>query len=109
MARNPGASPSASKTRAAKAPAKSGVVIPAAPVAKTAKPDAPRKPSSPAQFAREVRAEARKITWTTRNETWITSVMVFIMVVVSAIFFLLVDQGLGATMQMLLNFAAKGS
>ena len=39
------------------------------------------------QFAREVRAEARKITWTSRSETWITSVMVAIMVVLAAIFF----------------------
>jgi preprotein translocase subunit SecE len=109
MARNTGARPSASKARANKPAAKSAVVIPAAPVAKTARPDAPRKSVSPAQFAREVRAEARKITWTTRNETWITSVMVFIMVVVSALFFLLVDQGLGAGMQALLSFAAKGS
>jgi preprotein translocase subunit SecE len=30
----------------------------------------------PVQFFGEVRAEARKITWTSRKETWITSVMV---------------------------------
>ena len=51
-------------------------------------------------------AEARKITWTTRKETWITSVMVFIMVVVTAIFFLIVDWGLGVAMQFLLKIAA---
>ena len=109
MARNTGARPSASKARAGKPQAKSAVVVPAAPLAKTAKPDAPRKAVSPAQFAREVRAEARKITWTTRNETWITSVMVFIMVVVSAFFFLAVDGLLGNGMQWLLSFASKGS
>ena len=109
MARNPGATPSASKNRAVRPQAKAAVVTPAAPVAKTAKPDAPRKAVSPAQFAREVRAEARKITWTTRKETWITSVMVFIMVVVSAFFFLAVDQVLGVVMQLLLGFAAKGA
>ncbi len=109
MARNTGARPSASKARAAKPAAKPGVVVPAAPVAKTAKPDAPRKQVTPAQFVREVRAEARKITWTTRKETWITSVMVFIMVVVSAIFFLAVDGLLGNGMQWLLALAAKGS
>ncbi|NBB51561.1 preprotein translocase subunit SecE [Rhizobium sp. CRIBSB] len=53
---------------------------------------APAKPRvSPMQFFSQVRAEARKIVWPSRKETWITSVMVFIMVVVAAIFFWIVD------------------
>ena len=52
----------------------------------------PKKPrTSIAEFFRQVRAEGRKITWTSRKETWITSVMVFIMVILAAFFFLLVD------------------
>ena len=51
----------------------------------------PKKRTSIAQFAREVRAEARKITWPSRRETWITSVMVGIMVVLAAVFFRFVD------------------
>ena len=47
---------------------------------------------SPAQFLREVRQEAAKVTWPTRKETLITTAMVFAMVVVIAIFFLIVDQ-----------------
>jgi preprotein translocase subunit SecE len=43
------------------------------------------------KFLREVRAEARKVTWTSWKETWITSVMVGIMVVVAALFFFGVD------------------
>jgi preprotein translocase subunit SecE len=43
------------------------------------------------QFAREVRVEARKVTWTSWKETWITSVMVGIMVVAAALFFFGVD------------------
>jgi preprotein translocase subunit SecE len=54
-----------------------------------------KKRVSPVQFLREVRAEARKITWTSRKETWITSVMVFIMVVLTTLFFAVVDLGLG--------------
>lgn len=61
----------------------------------------PRTP--PAQFLREVRAEAKKVTWTSRRETWITSVMVFIMVIIASVFFLLVDYGLGFSMRFLLN------
>jgi preprotein translocase subunit SecE len=76
---------------------------PAKPAPKQATPDAPRKKVSPAQFLREVRAEARKITWTSRKETWITSVMVFIMVILSSIFFWVVDFGLGSAMNLLLT------
>jgi len=65
----------------------------------------PRPPFNPTQFAREVRAEARKITWTTWKETWITSVMVFIMVTVTALFFLVIDGSLSFLMQQLLRFA----
>jgi preprotein translocase subunit SecE len=59
-------------------------------------PAAPKKRTNPIQFAKEVRAEARKITWTSRKETWITSVMVFIMVALATVFFALVDLGIGA-------------
>ena len=68
--------------------------------------DAPKKRTSPGQFAKEVRAEARKITWTSRRETWITSVMVFIMVILAAIFLQLIDLGLGFSMLFLLQAIA---
>jgi preprotein translocase subunit SecE len=67
----------------------------------------PKKRVSPIEFFREVRAEARKITWTSRRETWITSVMVFIMIVVVATFFVLVDLGLRALMEFILKLAAS--
>lgn len=64
-----------------------------------AEPDAPKKRVSPAQFFSQVRAEGRKITWPSRKETWITSVMVFIMVTIAALFFWGVDliMALGAS------------
>jgi preprotein translocase subunit SecE len=40
----------------------------------------------------EVRAEAQKVTWPTRKETTVTTIMVFVMVAVASIFFLLADQ-----------------
>jgi preprotein translocase subunit SecE len=67
----------------------------------------PKRRTSPVEFFREVRAEARKITWTSRRETWITSVMVFIMIVVVATFFVLVDIGLRALMELILKLAAS--
>ncbi len=48
--------------------------------------------TNPAQFFREVRQEATKVTWPTRKETGISTAMVFLFVVLAAIFFLIVDQ-----------------
>ena len=78
---------------------------PATPVAAAA-PPAPKPKVSPAQFATEVRQEARKITWPSWKETWITSVMVFIMVTVTAVFFLVSDGALSFLLQQILKLAA---
>ncbi|HTK35128.1 MAG TPA: preprotein translocase subunit SecE [Caulobacteraceae bacterium] len=67
---------------------------------------APKRRTNPAQFVTEVRAEARKITWTSWKETWITSVMVLIMVVVVSLFLRVVDLGLGLTIQQILKLAS---
>jgi preprotein translocase subunit SecE len=48
--------------------------------------------SSPLQFFRQVRQEASKVTWPTRKETIISTIMVFIMVIIAALFFFAVDQ-----------------
>jgi preprotein translocase subunit SecE len=48
--------------------------------------------TSPVKFLQEVRAEGQKVTWPTRRETAITTIMVCIMTGVSAIFFLFSDQ-----------------
>ena len=47
---------------------------------------------SPFKFLQEVRAEAQKVTWPTRKETTVTTIMVFVMVAVASVFFLLADQ-----------------
>jgi preprotein translocase subunit SecE len=47
--------------------------------------------TSPVEFAQEVREEAKKIVWPSRREIMISTVMVMIMVVAAAMFFLLVD------------------
>jgi preprotein translocase subunit SecE len=46
----------------------------------------------PFQFIQQVRQEVSKVTWPTRKETTVTTIMVFIMVAVASIFFLIVDQ-----------------
>lgn len=48
--------------------------------------------TSPARFVQEVRQEVRKVTWPTRKETTVSTIMVFVMVFLAALFFFAVDQ-----------------
>ena len=75
-------------------------------VSARAEEHAQKKPFNPMLFFREVRAEARKITWPTRRETWITTVMVMIMVVITALFFFLVDLALSFSITQILKLGA---
>ncbi|MGB3810306.1 MAG: preprotein translocase subunit SecE [Parvibaculum sp.] len=47
--------------------------------------------TNPLEFFREVRSETLKVTWPTRRETAVTTIMVFIMVAFATIFFFLAD------------------
>jgi preprotein translocase subunit SecE len=47
---------------------------------------------SPLKFLQEVRSEVDKVTWPTRRETMITTIMVFIMSAAASILFLVADQ-----------------
>ena len=82
-------------------PARKPPVVPPRPEAAVAV----KKRVGAVQFLREVRAEARKVTWTSWKETWITSVMVGIMVVFTAIFFFGVDWILGLGVSAILKLA----
>ncbi len=55
------------------------------------------------KFMREVRAEAAKTTWPSRKETLQTTGLVLAMVVITAAFFLTVDQIIGAGMRALFS------
>ena len=46
---------------------------------------------NPIQFIQQVRAEVSKVVWPTRREVLLTTVMVFIMAALTAVFFALVD------------------
>jgi len=50
-----------------------------------------RRRTSPMQFLQEVRREMSKVTWPTQKETMWTTVMVFIMVGLTMVFFFMVD------------------
>lgn len=47
--------------------------------------------ANPLKFIQEVRSEVSKVVWPTRREVVLTTIMVFIMAVLTAIFFFLVD------------------
>ncbi len=59
--------------------------------------------TNPGEFIQQVRQEASKVTWPTRKETGITTLMVFIMVVIAALFFLVIDQILSLGVQIILG------
>jgi len=52
---------------------------------------APMRRGGALQFFREVRRETSKVTWPSWKETWLTTVMVFIMVGLMMLFFFFVD------------------
>jgi len=47
--------------------------------------------TNPLQFIQQVRSEVSKVVWPTRREVLLTTVMVFIMAALTAVFFALVD------------------
>ncbi len=50
-----------------------------------------KKRTGPVTFFNQVRQEGRKVTWTPRKETMVTTIMVLIMVLIMAGFFFLTD------------------
>jgi preprotein translocase subunit SecE len=62
--------------------------------------------ANPFKFLQEVQDESRKVTWPTRKETMITTVMVFIMVAVSSVFFLAADQIIRVVVTFILGIKA---
>ena len=51
-----------------------------------------KKKTNPFEFLQQVRNEGSKVTWTSRNETMVSTIMVLIMVAIMALFFFGVDQ-----------------
>ncbi len=59
---------------------------------------------NPAQFVREVRQEAAKVTWPSRKETLVTTGLVLALSALAAVFFLLVDQVIQLVMRWVFGF-----
>ncbi len=61
---------------------------------------------SPFKFLQEVRQEAAKITWPSRRETTITTIMVFVFSVAAGLFFLMADQVIRMTVTLVLGIGS---
>lgn len=65
----------------------------------------PAKKTSPGEFLRQVRTEASKIYWPSRQETVVTAIFVGILMLMLALFFLGVDSLFGTVVRWLLTLA----
>jgi preprotein translocase subunit SecE len=60
--------------------------------------------ADPVQFAKEVKAEGKKVTWPTRRETMVSTIAVFVMVTLIAIFLYVSDQIIAFAVQKIMGF-----
>ncbi len=59
--------------------------------------------ANPLTFLQEVRSEVAKVSWPTRRETLVTTIMVFIMAALASVFFFLADQVLSFVVTFMLG------
>ena len=59
--------------------------------------------TNPAQFIQQVRSEVSKVVWPTRREVFLTTIMVFVMSAIAALFFGLVDLSIRSGLQAVLE------
>jgi preprotein translocase subunit SecE len=62
--------------------------------------------TSPSEFVRQVQQETRKVTWPSWKETRMTTLMVFVMVVIVSVFLSLADYLIGNAMRFILGSGA---
>ncbi|MCB9988332.1 MAG: preprotein translocase subunit SecE [Rhodospirillales bacterium] len=61
---------------------------------------------SPVEYVRQVKSEMKKITWPTRHETTVSTIAVFIMVVLASLFLFMADQVLSFLVKLVLGLGA---
>lgn len=62
--------------------------------------------TNPITFFQQVRTEVSKVTWPTRNEVLVSTVMVLVLVTAASLFFLLADQIISWGVQLMLSIRA---
>ena len=60
--------------------------------------------TNPVQYMQQVRAEVAKVVWPTRKEVLLTTLMVFVMSAVTAVFFAIIDIMIRGGLQQVLGF-----
>ena len=63
-----------------------------------------KKGFNPVRFLKEVKIEGKKITWPTRQETTVSTIAVFIMVLIAAVFLYFADQIMAWGVQRIMGF-----
>ena len=59
--------------------------------------------TSPVEFFKQVKSEAKKVTWPTCQETIVSTIFVFIMVAIASVFLYFADQVIAFFVQMIMN------
>ena len=65
------------------------------------------KKTNPAQFVRQVRQELSKVTWPEKKDTFISSIIVIVLIILFSIFFLLTDQIWSFVIKKIIQFGAN--
>lgn len=61
---------------------------------------------APVDFFKQVRSEARKVTWSSRSETISSTIATFIMVLIASVFLFAADQMLSFVVRLILGLGA---
>jgi len=59
--------------------------------------------TGPIEFIKQVRQEVARVSWPSRKETTVSTIMVFIMVFISAVFLFVADQVIAFLIQLILG------
>ena len=59
--------------------------------------------TGPVEFFKQVRVEMKRVTWPTRQETIVSTIAVFIMVTLAAIFLYTADQIIAVILRFIMN------
>ncbi|MEZ5814733.1 MAG: preprotein translocase subunit SecE [Alphaproteobacteria bacterium] len=60
--------------------------------------------ANPVEFLKQVKSEAKKVTWPSRHETTVSTIAVFIMVFIAAVFLYFSDQLIAIIIQFIMGF-----
>jgi len=62
--------------------------------------------TSPTEFVKNVKGEMKKVTWPSRQETIVSTISVFVMVIFAALFLYFADQIIAWAVRIILGFGS---